>query len=268
MKVSVIIPLYNGIQYVNRLKSMLQRNNDNLGNNHEMEVIFVKDSIEPFNKDIFKSNTNLDITLLQNNENMGIQYSRVKGIKNSKGEFIHMLDQDDEITDDFLENALNRIEKYDVLVCNGKKKYKEYSKILYKYKFMQWTVKYKWFYTNFSCRILSPGQCIINKSSIPKIWMENILINSGTDDAMLWLTMLTDKCRFKLDYEVRYIHNNTDNNLSLDLNRMKMSLEEMIGLCRKVQCIDEHSLIRMEKKLNGNSNNTFIKVIEKINKEK
>ena len=229
-KVSVIIPLYHGIKYVDKLLEMMNQNYKRLSKNHDMEVIFIKDSEEDFDRNIFfDKSTDLSVKLLLNNKNYGIQYSRVKGIQNASGDYVHMLDQDDEITEDFMENALNKIGKADVLVCNGKKQFSDYQqyKVLYKYYFMQWTVKHKWFYTKFSCRILSPGQCLINKDAIPSAWMDNILKNSGVDDAFLWLLMLSAGCRFDIDRQIRYIHNHTGVNLSSDTEKMKLSLLSM-----------------------------------------
>lgn len=269
MRVSVIIPLYYGMKYIKRLITMLQHNYDNLSDGHDMEVIFVKDSLEKFDESIFNtSETDMSIKLLLNDRNYGIQYSRIKGIENSSGEYIHMLDQDDEISNNFIENALNKIGKADVLVCNGKKQYDGYYKILYKYRFMQWTVKHKWFYTKFSCRILSPGQCLIKKKSIPSLWMNNILKNSGTDDAFLWLLMLSDRCKFKLEYNIMYIHNITSVNLSSDSEKMGQSLKELIGICKKTKCLDNNTIKRMELSLNREKKSKLVQVIEKINKEK
>lgn len=268
-KASVVIPLYHGIGYVNNLIDMFNRNYENLSNNHDMEIIFVKDSTEEFDESIFSNaSTNLKITLLQNSRNYGIQYSRIKGIKNAGGDYIHMLDQDDEIADDFIENALNKIGTADVLVCNGKKQFINYNKILYRYRFMQWTVKHKWFYTKFSCRILSPGHCLIKKQSIPTVWMDNILSNSGVDDAFLWLLMLSKGCQFKIDRKIRYIHNDTGSNLSSDAQKMKLSLQEMLDICRKEKCLDKGSIHRMESNLNKNKKHYFTKIINRINKER
>ena len=268
VKASIIIPLYNGMKYVKKLIVMLENNYKNLSNGHYMEVIFVKDSTEEFDEALFTNQTTtMPITLLLNDKNYGIQYSRVKGIKHAVGDYIHMLDQDDEISKYFIENALNKIGSADVLVCNGKKQYVGYNKILYKYPFMQWTVKYKWFYTKFSCRILSPGHCLIKKSSIPSIWMEYILVNSGADDAFLWLLMLSNGCKFKTDYKICYIHHHTGENLSDDNEKMKLSVLEMIDICKKTNCIDKRSIKRIERNLQKEKKSILVKIIENINKE-
>lgn len=268
MKVTVIIPLYNGMKYVDDLLNMLEKNRYNLNPKIEMEVIFVKDSLENFDVEIFYKEYGFNVILLQNDRNYGIQYSRVRGIKNATGEFIYMLDQDDKIIDDFLEEGIKKIGNSDVIVFNGKKQYADYYKILYKYYFMHITVKFSWFYTKFSCRILSPGQCIIRKDSIPEIWLNNILTNSGADDALLWLIMLQNNAKFKVCRKIGYIHINTQNNLSLDTEKMKESTREMIELCKRTECISKSSILRMERKLRSNKKSKLVSFVENVNKER
>lgn len=268
-KASVIIPLYNGISYVEKLLLLLKKNYKNLSSTHDMEVIFIKDSTESFDENLFKKYADtMPVKLLLNDKNYGIQYSRIKGVQHATGDYIHMLDQDDEVSDDFIENALNKIGSADVLVCNGKQQCMGYDKILYKYAFMQWTVKYKWFYTKFSGRILSPGHCLIKKTSIPKTWMEHILVNSGVDDTFLWLLMLSNGCKFKIDRSIRYIHHHTGVNLSANDEKMKSSLLEMIVICKKTSCLDSHSIKRIEANINRKSKSALVKMIEYINKIK
>lgn len=271
MTISVIIPLYYGISYVSTLLKMLEQNNKHLDDDVDMEVIFVKDSQEEYDKSVFVSE-DIKIRVLENETNGGIHYSRVRGLSVATGAYVHMLDQDDKISNTFYKYALRGIGKSDVLVCNGIKecvdflKNMSYNKNLYRCSFMQWTVKHLWFYTKFSCRILSPGQCLIRKESIPEAWMEHILTHSGADDAFLWMLMLKQKKQFAIDREIRYIHKNTNRNLSLDDEKMKASLKEVIGICGKYKFLSKRDVQRMRKGLYGAKKGLCIWIIEIMNR--
>ena len=267
MTISIIIPLYYGEKYLKNLIQMLEKNELNLPIGYRLQIVFVKDSDEELNiNNYMKGKKN--IIFIQNEKNMGIHYSRVKGISVSSGEYIHMLDQDDEISDDFYLNCINKIKNADVVVCNGMEQRNEYSKVLYKYYIMQYTVKFSFFYTKFSCRIISPGQCMIRKSSIPKEWMGNIIRENGADDAMLWLMMLHNKKKFAINRKIEYIHVNTGCNTSLNIDKMNSSVIEVRDVLKRLNMISDGDLKRLDKQINNSVKSKLVMLVEKINKYK
>ncbi len=266
MKISVVIPLYNGEKYINYMLNTMKCNSQKLPDGYHLEILFIKDSTESIEFDKYKIE-NLDVKFLENKENKGIHYSRVRGILCSSGEYIHMLDQDDKITEDFYLHFLKYFNKGDVIVGNGIEEKNGYDKYLYKYYFMQSTVKYKYFYTKFSCRIISPGQCLIKKTSIPNAWIQNIVKKNGSDDAMLWLMMLHDKRNFIVNRYVGYRHINTGANLSLDIQKMNTSLSEIIEIMKKTNYISKKDLLRLQSQLSNNNKSFFVKCMEKLNKK-
>lgn len=95
MKFSIIVPFYNGLNYVSRLFETLE---DYL-NKQDCEVIIVDDCS---NEEDFKflenyiNKRNVDnVHLIRNEKNGGAAYSRQKGVEIAKGEFIAFLDSDD-----------------------------------------------------------------------------------------------------------------------------------------------------------------------------
>ena len=64
-------------------------------------------------------------------------------------------------------------------------------------------------------RIVSPGHCMIKKTSIPIEWKQNIMEVNGSDDLFLWILMFSKGSIFKADSKPVYIHKNTGENLSL-----------------------------------------------------
>lgn len=95
MKFSIIVPFYNGLNYVNRFFETL----DDYLNKEDCEVIIVDDysNEETF---IFLENyvnkRNIDnVHLIRNEKNGGAAYSRQKGVEIARGEYIAFLDADD-----------------------------------------------------------------------------------------------------------------------------------------------------------------------------
>ncbi len=46
-------------------------------------------------------------------------------------------------------------------------------------------------------RIVSPGHCMIKKTSIPIEWKQNIMEVNGSDDLFLWILMFSKGSIFK-----------------------------------------------------------------------
>ncbi len=270
MKISVIIPLYHGKKYLPDIMKMLLQNLRAGNGRFEMELILINDlPNEQIRYDDIAHCSELPVTLLTNPENKGIHFSRVRGLAHASGEYVHFFDQDDRIANNFYSSQLNHMRKRDdVLVANGIAEYASYKKLLYRYRFMQWTVKSAWFYTRFDCRIISPGQCLIKKSSIPDIWKENILVHNGADDYFLWLTMLCQGKKFGINRESLYTHQYTSANTSQDKESMHKSVEETLSVIapllgkRKVKMVRE----RIRENNANKVSQTLVSLVEGINK--
>lgn len=100
--VTVIIPTYNRAKSIQRaIKSVFNQNYQNF------EIIVVDDSSSDNTSEIIKEMNDKRIVFLQNEINSGAQYSRIKGIQESKGEYIVFLDSDDELLDTSISSRLN-----------------------------------------------------------------------------------------------------------------------------------------------------------------
>ena len=89
-KVSIIIPTYNRPEYLRRaIKSATSQSYPNI------EVIVVDDHSD-IDLDTFRQEFQ-SVRFFQNSENRGGCYSRNRGLKESEGEFINFLDDDDEL---------------------------------------------------------------------------------------------------------------------------------------------------------------------------
>lgn len=95
MKLSIIIPIYNGEQFIKRAL-------DSIPVREDLEVICIDDCSTDNSLEILKNYTRLPIKLFHNLENMGIGYSTNVGIENATGDYITGMDIDDWfLTDNF-----------------------------------------------------------------------------------------------------------------------------------------------------------------------
>ena len=116
-KISVIVPVYNVDNYLNKcLDSLVNQTYKNL------EIIIVNDD-SPDNSDriikSYKEKYN-NIVYIKNKCNSGLSYSRNVGLKKSTGEYIGFVDSDDYIPLDYYENLYKTIEKEqaDIVICD------------------------------------------------------------------------------------------------------------------------------------------------------
>lgn len=97
--VSVFIPVYNCQDYIkDSLESIINQTY------HNLEIILVDDGSTDDSVKIIQSISDERIRLIQNNENMGIPYTRNVGIKEAKGKYLVIMDSDDI-------SSLDRVEK-------------------------------------------------------------------------------------------------------------------------------------------------------------
>ncbi len=268
MLVSVIIPLYKGRKYIPRLIRIIEYNKQNLYGINDVELIFVNDyPDEIISEEDIRSN-DIKTKLVVNPQNYGIHKSRIIGLENALGEYILFLDQDDVIKRDCIDKQIEAIkDDSDVVVCNGIVKAPTYRKMLYKYWFMHITVKYLFFYTKFGCRIISPGQCLIRKSSIPELWKKEVLINNGADDFFLWILLLSKGKKFSINRRELYQHIIHANNTSNDEKTIIDSTLEVVDLLEKNSVVTEKQLYQI-RKFTFQEKSLLVRMIERINMKK
>ena len=101
MKVSIIIPVYNGSKFIRRvLYSILIQSYSNY------EVIIVDDASTDNTLDIIKEFTDHRIKIITHSENKGVGVARQTALKNATGDFVVFVDSDDVIKDDFLQTLV------------------------------------------------------------------------------------------------------------------------------------------------------------------
>lgn len=111
--ISLIIPVYNDLPYLNRcLKSCLAQNYD------YFEIVCIDDGSTDGSGDkldTFK-NDHLDRIRVFHTENQGVSKARNLGMKEAKGNYIWFIDSDDEIVENILRDIAERINGLDLLL--------------------------------------------------------------------------------------------------------------------------------------------------------
>lgn len=107
-KVSIIVPVYNGQDFINRcLNSLINQTYSNV------EIIVINDGSTDNSLDLLKKYN--DKIILINKENSGVSDSRNLGLEKASGDYIMFCDIDDWYEKVTVEKAVCEIENYDLL---------------------------------------------------------------------------------------------------------------------------------------------------------
>lgn len=117
MKISVIVPVYNGEKYLkNTIELILNQAHK------DIELILVNDGSKDSSKSICEYYSKIDDrVILINKENEGISAARNTGLGVASGEWISFIDQDDEISVDIYEHFSNALDTSADMIVSGKK---------------------------------------------------------------------------------------------------------------------------------------------------
>lgn len=119
MKISIIIPIYNGEKYLEECLESI-RNQTYI----DFEAILVNDGSTDGSKTICEKWEKQDARfILYNNKNCGVSYSRNFGIEKARGEYITFVDCDDFIEKDMLEILQRECLQYDFIMANYRRYY-------------------------------------------------------------------------------------------------------------------------------------------------
>ncbi|MDA5388285.1 glycosyltransferase family 2 protein [Loigolactobacillus backii] len=234
--IAVIVPFFNGNKYLGRLLNSINKVAKLIKKQANVEVIIVNDSpnIEIKLPDIVKCCFEVKIKI--NPHNMGIQKSRVNGLKFAESEWIIFLDQDDELVVDGFDRQIELTKEADIIVGNGLYQYGAKKIQIYKNLLsMKYLIDKKRF-VHIRNMIPSPGECMIKKTAIPHAWIDNDLQINGADDWLLWILLFNDGRKFACNQKNVYMHNDSDGeNLSLNIEKMYNSCNEMYFLLAKLK---------------------------------
>lgn len=226
--ISVIVPVYYGEKYIASIIQQIEAGKRMLKDREDVEILFVNDSPDaPLS--LKWTSKSLEIIIINSDCNAGIHGTRVKGLLECHGEYVLFLDQDDKIEPEYFYSQLQFIGDADAVVCkaihDGKEFYTDdtlFKQVLSKeFALKRWNL------------IVSPGQVLIRKRSIPDVWIENIMKKNGADDWLLWICMMASDCRFSFNNNILYEHIIQGSNTSANIERMLQSEHELLQIVRK-----------------------------------
>lgn len=249
MDVSIVVPFYKGNKYINTVLKMVKENAA-IAENISVELIIVNDSPEIavcYDNDLVDG---YQLTVVQHENNRGIQQARITGINAAQGKYILMLDQDDEIAPNTIKSQYDLIGDHAAVLSNGySESVDKLRKKLYRSQKQLAVVNDFSYYFYFGNMIASPGLCLIRKDKIPSLWMTNVMQINGADDWLLWTLFLNEGNRFVLNNAFLYVHKNDGQNTSNNDRKMLDSSQEALDILRNKGITDTHLLRIYERRL-------------------
>lgn len=199
---------------------MLQQWSDS-NDDIRLEIIFVNDFPEqPIVLPQWKNQCRVSIHVLDNQRNMGIHYSRIVGAQYATGEYIVFLDQDDILNVDYLTSQLQHLKDGEAVICNGL--YRNGEKIFSLSNPIEKDYSFKE-YLDHGYPLVSLGQLLIKRDSIPQEWLNNLMVHNGWDDHFLWALMMVHNVRVNINEDILYVHEEDGNNASFNWKQMSLS---------------------------------------------
>jgi len=206
---SIIIPCYKineNSQYLNELLECLQCQEESAY--QIIQIILINDSPKINLISYVELKYHSKITILNNEINSGQAYSRNKGAKFAKGDYLHFIDQDDLIKSDFYRNIseLKDLMIGNCYLFNNKnliRLYKFHRVLIYK---MFNNIRYLNLFLIFDNIILSPGQAIFKKEVFLKLNGFPELEKFGSDDYGLMFNYGLNTFKYKFYPKAKFFH--------------------------------------------------------------
>ncbi len=193
IQLSVIIPFHKQIDFLLRGIRSIKFSLEKAEISVNFELIIINDS-PSFSLISLQENleNNFDkafvdrILIISNKENYGVAISRNVGLDNAKGEFIHILDQDDEISEDFYLLNLQALKTFDWVLCNG-----YFANINLNKKHLIYLLRPSLNIDNFILDdfVRSPGQVVFKRSLLSNCRFIAPIKYKGADDRFFWILM-------------------------------------------------------------------------------
>ena len=219
--VSVIVPIFHGKKYIDSMIAQLEKCAETGCGEFLLELLFVNDDPREPIGDV--SSDLIAVRAIETDENRGIHGARVRGLEVCTGDYVLFLDQDDRIMPDYFDSQFKYLGDGDVVVC----KLLHEGKQFYDTRMPFEQVITREFIISVKNPIISPGQVLLRKEKIPKVWKDIKLKNNGADDWLLWLCMLAEGRKFALAPEVLFEHVVEGNNESINAGHMIESEREL-----------------------------------------
>ena len=245
MDVSIIVPLFRGEKFLPQILVYIIQNYEyvNRYSKCDMELILVNDSPEWKIDAATVKTREIPVYVIENSVNHGIHYSRISGLQRATGKYILFLDQDDTIEENYIFSQLSKIGEADAIVCNGL--YRGDRLIMANEEAKRKVQDNEYYFSSMRI-IISPGQVLLSRESIPAEWGCYILKSNYCDDAFLWLLMKDRNAEFAINDKILYHHNETGENTSFCWKNNAMALQELYRMCEENHLLQKKHLDRLK----------------------
>jgi uncharacterized protein (DUF362 family)/glycosyltransferase involved in cell wall biosynthesis len=228
--ISIVIPYYKGKKYIDNTLNTLLNSLEN--SDLVYEIIIINDSPDEQISD-YKYYSN-NITVINNDKNYGIAYSRNIGKKAAKYEYIYFVDQDDWVHEKFFKEAQKYIGKnYDMIIFNFMDFINNNFKIHYNFLFSLYIKHIRAeSLLKYGNIFKTPGQMIFRKELMIDLIETEM---QGSDDYFLYIDLFSKKAGKKIKYikSPLFIYRNHENNYSNKANFLESAK----------QCYDKYKII-------------------------
>lgn len=255
--ISIIVPIYYGKKYIQSIIQQVEGCTVTLPDTYCVELILINDAPDD-NIDITYFSKKIKIVIKNTYKNRGIHGARVYGLECCEGQYILFLDQDDKIMPEYLTSQIQLIKNSDAIVCRCIHENKQYYNLDFPFE----KVISKEYMMTKGCSIISPGQVLLRKSSIPHVWISNIMQTNCADDFFLWLCMMAENKKFTLNQEILYQHIVNGVNYSLDTNRMIESEHEMFEILVEKKVYSDEALEKIQAMIQMNLRNKIDSLVK------
>ena len=257
--ISIIVPIFHGKNYINSMIEQLERCADAGKDKYSLELIFVNDDPKEAIGSFFSEKMRVEV--LETDTNRGIHGARVRGLEHCSGEFVLFLDQDDRIETAYFTSQLEHLGDGDAVVC----KLLHEGRQFYDTRMPFEEVITRKFILSVRNPIISPGQVLLKKEKIPKLWKHAGLKNNGADDWLLWLCMLAEHSEFAVNPHILFEHVVEGENESINVANMIASEQEIYGVLAEAGTLPSEELEMLEKAVRA-AEEGHIKLLSKFQK--
>jgi hypothetical protein len=256
-KISIIIPFYNGHSFYPSVMKSISRSL--LASQHfsfSYEVITIIDSMESAYDEVletaktaFDKLENVSIVVKKNSRNIGVAGSRNLAMSIGRGEYFHIIDQDDLVTENFYLQVIPLLPSFNFVLVNGMVYYTDKKYNAHKLYYLTPNLSLKGLLTDDFIR--SPGQVVFLRSLCSNISFPEPKYNRGADDRFFWIRMLILNSKVIKPYYIatpHYIANIHDDNYSNDtINLKKSAIEGWDMMSEEIVYGKNKSLIQKDK---------------------
>jgi len=257
--ISIVVPIFQGRKYIRGMVAQLENCAARSDGLYALELLLVNDDpawpLEEYSSDKLK------LHVMETDQNRGIHEARVRGLEACTGDYVLFLDQDDRIMPDYFSCQLGHIGDGDAAVC----KLLHEGRQFYDTRMPFEQVVTRDFIISVRNPIISPGQVLLRKERIPRVWKNIKLKSNGADDWLLWICMLAENCKFSLTPKILFEHVVEGNNESINAGHMIESERELYQVIAENEILSGGELEKLHMAV-LNTENDHIRLLSRFQK--